>query len=548
MFSDLIKDKGSLMKKAIYKLGILTIAISSAFMVQAEKFNIDSAKDWGGGSDAYPALNVIDGSLAWASRWEASGSPVNLQLDLDSAEAITQVGISWGRGGSQTHEFEIWARESSKDSWVKVFDGVSSGTTSSIEVYDLGIINAQQVRIKTFSNNAGTDKTIIKEVELYGDSGSTETDNTVTSKGIDSSTGYAENYNVTGKEMILDFSKVSWSVIEVNSASQLTSALKNASAGDKIVIAPGTYIGNFDLEVSGSKNKPIWIVGEDVKNMPILDGDDYTNSYALSINGEDTGGIDYIYVQNIKVTNGRGGIFVDQADYVTIDNIEVYDIGQAGIHIRDGSEYNIVKNSYIHDTGIYNVKYGEGIYIGSDYTKWPGTGGSEYDPAVDYTQILNNKIGPNVTAEHIDVKEGSSYAYIIGNTFDAKGMNDIINGGLSFIDFKGNYAEAAYNTGDQNSNKYFENAFEINEKSSGWGSYNDIHDNTVTFDDKYYDDDKVSVTITLPLGTGGKTNKVKTTSGIKPTHWVVKNSVDASNTVSDNTRIDKDEDKMYTGF
>ncbi|WP_413692577.1 hypothetical protein [Psychromonas sp. KJ10-2] len=135
-----------------------------------------------------------------------------------------------------------------------------------------------------------------------------------------------------------------------------------------------------------------------------------------------------------------------------------------------------------------------------------GTGGSsssEYDPAVDYAQILNNIIGPNVTAEHIDIKEGSSYAYVIGNTFDAEGMNDIINGGLSFIDFKGNYAEAAYNTGDQNDNEYFENAFEINEKSSGWGAYNDIHNNSVTFDDDYYDDSKVSVTITLPLGSRG---------------------------------------------
>jgi len=283
--------------------------------------------------------------------------------------------------------------------------------------------------------------------------------------------------------------------------------------------------------------------------MPILDGDDYNNSTTLAIDGEDAGGIGYIYVESIKVSNARTGISVDQADYVTIDNVEVYDIGQSAIHLRDGSKYNIVKDSYIHDTGLYNVKYGEGVYIGSDYTKWPGgSSSSEYEPAVDYAQILNNIIGPNVTAEHIDIKEGSSYAYVIGNTFDAEGMNDIINGGLSFIDFKGNYAEAAYNTGDQNDNEYFENAFEINEKSSGWGAYNNIHNNRVTFDDDYYDDSKVSVTITLPLGSGGNANSVSTTDDIKPTHWVVKNNVDTTNTVSDNTRITEDEDKMYSGF
>ena len=368
--------------------------------------------------------------------------------------------------------------------------------------------------------------------------------------GIDSSTGYAENYKETKKEMILDFTKVSWNTIKVTNADDLTTALSNASAGDKIVIAPGTYKGNFELTRSGLQKEPIWIVGEEASDMPYISGGDYNNGTALGINGEDAGGIGYIYVQNVRVTQARTGIAVDQADYVTIDDVEVYKVGQSGIHLRDGSKYSIVKNSYIHETGLYNVKYGEGVYIGSDHTKWPGgSGSSEYDPAVDYAQILNNKIGPYVTAEHIDVKEGSSHAYIIGNTFDAKGMIDIINGGLSFIDFKGNDTECAYNIGDQNNNKYFENAFEINDKSTGWGTGNDIHDNTVTFDDEHYSKNTETVTIAaLAQGDEGDTIKLDTEKEIKPTHWVVKNNVDASNTVSNNTRNPKDEDKMYKGF
>lgn len=362
-------------------------------------------------------------------------------------------------------------------------------------------------------------------------------------EGIDNSTGYADNYVPTGNEMTLDFTNVAWNVINVTTAVELKSALKNAGAGDKIVIAPGTYVGNFKLKVGGTQYNPIWIVGEDADNMPIIDGGNYNTKSVLEIDGEDIGGIDYIYVQHIKLANAKGGIFVDQADYVTIDGVEVYNIGQAGIHLRDGSQYNIVKNSYIHDTGLYNAKFGEGVYIGSDYKKWPGTGGSEYDPAVDYAQILNNKIGPNVSAEHIDIKEGSSYAYIIANTFDAAGMTDILNGGLSFIDFKGNYTEAAYNVGTQNDNEHFENAFEINEKSPGWGAYNKIHNNTVTFNDEYYNKSKVDVTLDIPLGSG----PVTTTDDISPSHWVVKNNVDATNQVSNNTRDPEDADKMYKG-
>ncbi|MGJ8581757.1 MAG: hypothetical protein ACSHWR_05520, partial [Psychromonas sp.] len=75
--------------------------------------------------------------------------------------------------------------------------------------------------------------------------------------GIDSSTGYAENYATTGDEMILDFDDVSWNVINVESASELEDALEDASPGDKIIIAAGTYIGNFELNVGGTQNNPI---------------------------------------------------------------------------------------------------------------------------------------------------------------------------------------------------------------------------------------------------------------------------------------------------
>lgn len=367
-------------------------------------------------------------------------------------------------------------------------------------------------------------------------------------KGIETSTGYAANYPLTGQEMILDFNKVSWNVIKVSTAKALSEALSKAAPGDKIVVAPGHYPGKFKLKKSGLKNKPIWVTSEDPNNMPVLDGGDFNNGTTFAIDGDDKAtGISYIYVQNIKVTNGRGGITVDHADYVTIDGVEVYKVGQAAIHLRDGSKYNIVKNTFLHDTGLYNVKYGEGVYIGSDYKKWPGgSSKSEYDPKVDYAQIINNTIGPNVTAEHIDIKEGSSYAYIIGNTFNAKGMIDILNGGLSYIDFKGNYSETAYNKGNQNGNKYFENAFEINTKSPGWGFYNNIHNNQLTFNDEFYAK-SLPVTMTVALGKKGKVITSEVTKTKNPDHWVIKNNVNDTNRASSNTRYPEDKSKMYKG-
>lgn len=157
-------------------LGWAALALTSAF-THAATLTIDNASDWGNGHSTYNASNVIDGSLAWASRWAASGSPVNLVLDLGSVNSVSAVGISWGNGGTQTHSFEIWARASTSDAWVKVRQkGDTTGNTSSIESYDIDDINAQYIRIKTHSNSAGSTWTNIKEVEIYGDGGSTNPD------------------------------------------------------------------------------------------------------------------------------------------------------------------------------------------------------------------------------------------------------------------------------------------------------------------------------------------------------------------------------------
>ena len=65
---------------------------------------------------------------------------------------------------------------------------------------------------------------------------------------------------------------------------------------------------------------------------------------------------------------------------------------------------------------------------------------------------------------------------------------------------------------------------------------------------KHYYKNKKSVTIkSLPLGEKGKTKEVNTTETIQREQWVVKNNVDATNKVSNNTRAPEDKNKMYDG-
>jgi len=300
--------------------------------------------------------------------------------------------------------------------------------------------------------------------------------------------------------------------IYCDSLSSIYNALSNAVAGDKIVIAPGTYQGYstessnyttnsgtstacFVITASGTKSNPIIITTQSSSDTVILKGegqgywpDDTSNQYpyVFYITG------DYVTIQNIQLTNGSKALILDNSNYSVVNNIEVYDIGDEGIHIRDGSTNVTVENCYVHDTGTVRSKYGEGIYVGSDYKKWTDEGG-KYVKECDYAQILNNYIGPNVTAEHIDYKEGASYLTVSGNIFDAKGMCDTANGGTSFMDLKGNNAKIYANTGYQNnnSNEYVKNAFEIHDKYEGWGNNNSIYNNTV-----YFCDDNTSAYIT----------------------------------------------------
>lgn len=135
------------------------------------KLAIATAFDDGSSHSSYPASKAIDGNTAWASRWAASGSPVNLTIQLEQTSRVTEVGIAWGQGGSRAYTFEIYARPGTSGSWTKVFDDVSSGSTAGIEVFDITDIDAQQIRVKTFENTAGTTWTNITEVEIYGADG-----------------------------------------------------------------------------------------------------------------------------------------------------------------------------------------------------------------------------------------------------------------------------------------------------------------------------------------------------------------------------------------
>ena len=91
---------------------------------------------------------------------------------------------------------------------------------------------------------------------------------------------------------------------------------------------------------------------------------------------------------------------------VVLDGIEVHTIGHEAVHFRTHSTDNVIQRSDIHDTGLDNEKFGEGVYLGTAVSNW------------DRSTPMANRIGATATgcwatgsgtrrSESVDIKEGT---------------------------------------------------------------------------------------------------------------------------------------------
>lgn len=255
--------------------------------------------------------------------------------------------------------------------------------------------------------------------------------------------------------------------IYVATASELKAALSNARPGDSIVLKDGVYEGKFVVAGSGTAAKPISLTG--TRNA-ILDAGSVETGYVLHVKAS------YIQLKGFTVQNGLKGIMADGANQLLIDGITVTNIGEEGIHLRSLSSNNVIQNCTITHVGKKRPAYGEGIYIGTAKNNWEKYSDGEPDKC-DNNKVLNNIIGPFVTAESIDIKEGTTGGLIKGNKFNAEGISGE-NGGDSWIDIKGNGYQIEDNTGfSPAGNTLFVDGYQVNCAYAGWGNNNIFRNN-----------------------------------------------------------------------
>lgn len=258
-------------------------------------------------------------------------------------------------------------------------------------------------------------------------------------------------------------------LITVNNSATLKSALAIAKPGDSIVLTDGVYRGKFVIKTTnnGTATQPITLTGS---RKAVFDAGSVETGYVLNLQAS------YWRIKGISITNGLKGLVADGANHNVIDSVNVFKIGDEAIHLRKHSRHNIIKNSEISYTGLKTPGYGEGIYIGSAHSNWAKYSNGEPDRC-DSNQVLNNKIGPYVAAECIDIKEGTTGGIIRGNTFEAQGITGA-NYADSWIDVKGNNYLIEENTGFNTQPSVLKDGYQVNCAFKGWGSYNIFKNNT----------------------------------------------------------------------
>lgn len=260
-------------------------------------------------------------------------------------------------------------------------------------------------------------------------------------------------------------------IVQVSTASELKSALLDARPGDEIRLADGRYAGKFVVAagMDGNSARPIVLKGGPGA---VLDGGSIQTGYVLHLQSS------WWIVRGLTITNGLKGVMTDGMTHGLLDSLTVFGIGEEGIHLRSFSTHNTVRNCRIYQTGLKTPDYGEGVYIGSAKNNWASYSNGNPDRC-DSNAVLSCRIGPQVAAESIDIKEGTTGGLISGNYFDATGITGA-NSADSWIDVKGNGYRIEGNTGTNTAGSALVDGFQVHVAVAGWGNNNEFRNNQCT--------------------------------------------------------------------
>jgi len=253
-------------------------------------------------------------------------------------------------------------------------------------------------------------------------------------------------------------------VTTVSTAAGLQRALASAQPGTRILLAPGTYHGDFAATASGTRAAPITLCGS---RNAVLAGPSITHGYTFYLDQAS-----WWRLAGFSVEGGQKGVMADGATHDLIYGLYVHGTGDEAIHLRSFSSYNVVSHNVVRDTGLNVQFFGEGIYVGSAHGNWCRYTSCRPDES-NYNVLVDNNIA-DTTAENIDIKEGTTGGTIAGNTFNGAGM--VASAATAWVNVKGNDWAVLDNTGIDS----IGDGFQVHQVYPGWGIGNVFRGNSAT--------------------------------------------------------------------
>ena len=134
---------------------------SSQPQVQCIDGSIQNAKT-SGSQTGFPGSNVLDDNLD--TRWSNNGVGSWVQVDLGTSNKVCDINIAWYKGNERQNNFVI-STSTDGIKFANVLSSKSSGSTLSLEKYDIADTNARFIRI-TVNGNSQNSYASITEISV----------------------------------------------------------------------------------------------------------------------------------------------------------------------------------------------------------------------------------------------------------------------------------------------------------------------------------------------------------------------------------------------
>jgi hypothetical protein len=227
-------------------------------------------------------------------------------------------------------------------------------------------------------------------------------------------------------------------------------AAGQVSAGDTVLINPGTYAGGIYVDTGGTAAEPVTFRANGAgviiegsggeRDAFYIESADYVVVEGLTIRHANRAGLrislsDHVTIRNCTFAdNTTWGLFTDFSDYTTVEDSESYGAEeQHGIYISNSSDYPTIRRNRLHHNRGCGLHMNGDISMGGDgiisyglverniiYENGLGGGSGINMDGVTHTMVRNNLLYNNhasgISLYQIDGGSGSHDNKVLNNT------------------------------------------------------------------------------------------------------------------------------------